>query len=135
MSIAIRYFLFEVKKMIEFDNCRDVINRTLLAYKVKTVKALSLKWGITPSVIASRIQRNSMPADIVLRCVMDTGANPQWLCTGKGEPNIEEFKTEKKPIEVSTDALEKLERIAALKKDGAITEDEYNLLKGSIFNN
>lgn len=121
--------------MIEFDNCRDVINRTLLAYKVKTVKALSLKWGITPSVIASRIQRNSMPADIVLRCVMDTGANPQWLCTGEGEPNIHGLKTEKQSMEISTDDLEKLERIAALKKDGAITEDEYNLLKGSIFNN
>lgn len=119
--------------MIEFDNCRDVINRTLLAYKVKTVKALCLKWGITPSVIASRIQRNSMPADIVLRCVMDTGANPQWLCTGEGESGIEGLEIEKKSIEVSTEALEKLERIAALKSSGAITDDEYQLLKSGIF--
>jgi hypothetical protein len=34
---------------------------------------------------------------------------------------------------VTDDALEKLERIAALKNSGAITDDEYQLLKSSIF--
>lgn len=105
------------------------------AYKVRKAKELAEIWEISASVIASRILRNSIPADFVLKCVMETGASPQWLCTGEGEPNIDGLKTEKKSIEVSTEALEKLERIAALKKDGAITDDEYQLLKSSVFNN
>jgi len=102
-------------------------------YKVRKAKELAETWGISASVIASRILRNSLPTDFVLKCVMETGANPQWLCTGEGEPNIDGIKTEKKSIELSSEALEKLERIAALKKDNLITESEYQLLKGSIF--
>ena len=118
--------------MIQFDNTKNIVKRILSAYKLKTVKALCLKWGITPSVIASRIQRNTMSADIILKCVMETGANPQWLCTGEGDPNIDRINTEKKSIAVSNDELEKLERIAALKNSGAITDDEYQLLKNSV---
>lgn len=73
-----------------------------------------------------------MSADIILKCVMETGANPQWLCTGEGDPNIDGINTEKHSIDVSIEALEKLERIAALKSSGAITDDEYQLLKGAI---
>lgn len=118
--------------MINFDNCKNVIQRILAAYKLKTVKSLADKWNITASVIGSRIQRHSFPADFVLKCVMDTGANPHWLCNGDGESGVEGLQTEKKPIDVSIEALEKLERIAALKSSGAITDDEYQLLKGAI---
>lgn len=123
--------------MINFDNSRNVINRILSAYKLKTVKSLADKWNITASVIGSRVQRNTFPADFVIKCILDTGADLQWLCTGEGDPNIDgiKTKTEKKSIELSSDALEKLERIAALKNNGAITDDEYQLLKGSIFKN
>lgn len=121
--------------MIKFDNCKNVIQRILAAYKLKTVKSLADKWNITASVIGSRVQRQTFPADFVIKCILDTGANPQWLCNGEGEPGIEGLEIDKKSIEVSTEVLEKLERIAALKSSGAITEDEYNLLKGSIFNN
>jgi hypothetical protein len=120
--------------MINFDNSRNVINRILSAYKLKTVKSLADKWSITASVIGSRVQRNTFPADFVIKCILDTGADLQWLCTGEGEPNIDGIKTEKKSIELSSEALEKLERIAALKNSGAITDDEYQLLKGGIFN-
>ncbi|MWN89893.1 hypothetical protein GQ597_04100 [Gilliamella sp. Pra-s65] len=119
--------------MIKFDNSRNVINRILSAYKLKTVKSLADRWDITASVIGSRVQRNTFPSDFVIKCILDTGADLNWLCTGEGEPNIDGIKTEKKSIELSSEALEKLERIAALKSSGAITDDEYQLLKGSIF--
>lgn len=127
--------LFCEKKMVKFDNSRNVINRILIAYKLKTVKSLADKWNMTASVIGSRVQRNTFPADYIIRCMLDTGADLLWLCTGEGESNVEGVESAIKKIEVSTEALEKLERIAALKKDGAITEDEYQLLKSSIFNN
>ncbi|WP_085165373.1 helix-turn-helix domain-containing protein [Gilliamella bombi] len=119
--------------MIKFDNSKNVIKRILSAYKLKTVKSLADKWNMTASVIGSRVQRNTFPSDFVIKCILDTGADLKWLCTGEGEPNIDGIKTEKKSIELSSEALEKLERIAALKSSGAITDDEYQLLKSSIF--
>lgn len=128
-------FLFcEMKKMIDFDSSRDVVKRILAAYQLKTAKALADKWNIAASVIGSRIQRETFPADYVIKCVLDTGADLKWLCTGIGNPNVDGVKIENNAINLSSEDLEKLERIAALKKDGAITDDEYNLLKNSIFN-
>ena len=118
--------------MIKFDNCKNVIQRILAAYKLKTVKSLADRWNITASVIGSRVQRQTFPADYVIKCMLDTGADLNWLCTGEGESGIDGINTEKKSIDVSIEALEKLERIAALKSSGAITDDEYVLLKNSI---
>ena len=114
------------------DECKNVISRIVKSYKLNTVKALCEKWGISAGVMASRVQRNTFPYDYVLRCALETGANLIWLCTGEGDPNIDGINTEKKSIDVSIEALEKLERIAALKSSGAITDDEYQLLKGAI---
>ncbi|MCO6549549.1 MAG: helix-turn-helix domain containing protein [Gilliamella sp.] len=113
--------------------CKKIINRLVFAYGVKTVKSLSERLDTTVSVIGNRVARNTIPYDLIVKCSIDTGANLQWILTGEGEPNIDGIKTEKKSIELSSEALEKLERIAALKSSGAITDDEYQLLKGSIF--
>ena len=115
------------------NECKKIINRMVLAYGTKTVKSLSELLGTTVSVIGNRVARNSIPYDLIVKCSIDTGANLQWLCTGEGERNIDGIKTEKKSIELSSEALEKIERIAALKNSGAITDDEYQLLKSSIF--
>lgn len=117
--------------MLNFDDCKSVVSRILQAYQLNTVKALCEKWDITPSVIASRIQRNTLPADIVLRCTIETGVNALWLLTGEGEPGIEGFQPMKK-IVFSDDVLEKLERLTALKEKGSITEQEFNLLKANL---
>lgn len=120
---------------MQFDsNIKNVVNRLVQAYGQKTVKSMCDQIGISVSVVANRIQRNTFPYDLIVKCVLETGADLKWLCTGEGEPNIDGIKTEKKSIELSSEALEKLERIAALKNSGAITDDEYQLLKGSIFN-
>ena len=119
--------------MVKFDNSKNVVNRMVNAYKLKTVKALCSHFDVGLSVITNRILRNSFPAEYVIQCALETGADLSWLCTGEGEPSIDGIKTEKKSIELSSEALEKLERIAALKNSGAITDDEYQLLKASIF--
>lgn len=96
------------------------------------MKALCKYSGVDISVLASRVQRNTFPYDYFLRCSLETRADLIWLCTREGDPKIDGV-AKKNSIEVSSDDLEKLERMAALKKDGAITNDEYNLLKDSIF--
>lgn len=121
--------------MIEFDNSKNIIDRMVSAYRLKTMKALCEYFGVGISVLSNRVVRNTTPAEYIIQCALDTGANLLWLCTGEGEPNIDGIKTEKKSIELSSEALEKLERIAALKSSCAITDDEYQLLKGSIFKN
>ena len=119
--------------MIQFDSAKNIIDRMVSAYRLKTMKALCEYFGVGISVLSNRVVRNTTPAEYIIQCALDTGANLLWLCTGEGEPNIDGIKTEKKSIELSSEALEKLERIAALKNSGAITDDEYNLLKNSIF--
>lgn len=119
--------------MIQFDSAKNIIDRMVSAYRLKTMKALCEYFGVGISVLSNRVVRNTTPAEYIIQCALDTGANLLWLCTGEGEPNID-IKTGKKSIELSSEALEKLERIAALKNNGAITDDEYQLLKSSIFN-
>lgn len=116
-------------------NIRNVIERIITAYGVKTIKDAADLMNVSASVIGNRIHRESFPHDLVLTCILQTGVDPKWLCTGEGNPNIPSVNTEKKSIEFSTVDLEKLERIAALKNSGAITDDEYTLLKNSIFKN
>lgn len=119
--------------MVNFDNCKKVVNRMVQAYKLKTVKALCAHFDVGSSVITNRILRNSFPAEYVIQCSLETGADLKWLCSGEGDSKIAGINKENKSIELSSEDLEKLERIAALKKDGAITDDEYQLLKDSIF--
>ncbi|MCO6555862.1 MAG: helix-turn-helix domain containing protein [Gilliamella sp.] len=119
--------------MIQFDSAKNIIDRMVSAYRLKTMKALCEYFGVGIGVLSNRVVRNTTPAEYIIQCALDTGANLLWLCTGEGEPNIDGIKTEKKSIELSSEALEKLERIAALKSSGAITDDEYQLLKSSIF--
>lgn len=118
--------------MIQFDSAKNIIERMVSAYRLKTMKALCEHFGVGISVLSNRVVRNTTPAEYIIQCSLETGADLHWLCTGEGEANIEGIGFEKKSIEVSTEALEKLERIAALKNSGAITDDEYQLLKNSV---
>ena len=116
------------------NECKKIINRLVVAYDVKTVKALSEMLNTTVSVIGNRIARNTIPYDLIVNCSIDTGARLQGLVYGEGDSGINDNNAKSVSISISSEALEKLERIAALKKDGAITDDEYILLKNSIFN-
>lgn len=118
--------------MIKFDNTKNIIDRMVSAYKLKTMKALCEYFGIGISVLANRVVRNTTPAEYIIQCCLDTEADLLWLCTGQGASGIEGMN-EKKSLSFTSNDLEKIERLATLKKEGAITDDEYNLLKNSIF--
>ncbi|WP_227630553.1 helix-turn-helix domain-containing protein, partial [Klebsiella pneumoniae] len=40
--------------------------------------------GIASSSLANRYKRDFFPADIVVRCMAETGATLEWLVTGNG---------------------------------------------------
>lgn len=117
--------------MIFTDSSRNIVERMVEAYKLKNIKALSERLGVSLSVVTNRIHRNSTPYDMIVKCSLDTGADLLWLCTGQGEPGIDGVTTVKK-IALSDDLLEKLERLNALKEKGGITEQEYNILKANL---
>lgn len=75
------------------DDCRNVVERMVTAYKLKTVKALSDRLNVGVSVISNRINRNTFPSDLVIQCALETGANLLWLCTGKGDAGISDITT------------------------------------------
>ncbi|RAP70695.1 repressor protein CI [Candidatus Erwinia dacicola] len=58
--------------------------------------------GMASSSLAGRYRRGGFPADIVVRCVADTGINLEWLATGKGR------KYDDQQLDASTIARKKL---------------------------
>jgi len=61
-----------------------ILNRVLEAYGFSQKLMLAEHLGIASSSLAGRYRRGGFPADIVVRCVAETGVNLEWLATGKG---------------------------------------------------
>lgn len=106
-----------------------VIDRVIKAYGFKAKLELSNHLGTSASNLSLRYKRDFFPSDLVVRCMAETGATLEWLAIGEGELSPQ---TEVKEIVISDETLAKLERLAALRKDGAITEQEFNELNGQL---
>lgn len=61
-----------------------VLDRVIEAYGFSTKIMLADHLGIASSSLAGRYKRGGFPADIVVRCMAETGANLEWLATGSG---------------------------------------------------
>lgn len=64
-------------------NTQDVIERICSAYGVNTQKALAEVLGVPPNSVSTWVQRNSFPGKAIIQCSLDTGAELNWLLTGK----------------------------------------------------
>ncbi len=62
-----------------------VLDRILEAYGFKMKVQLADHLGIASSSMAMRYKRDIFPADIVVRCMLETGATLEWIATGKGK--------------------------------------------------
>ncbi|HGW0839690.1 TPA: phage repressor protein CI [Escherichia coli] len=62
----------------------EVLDRVILAYGFNTKLALAEHLDIASSSLANRYKRDFFPADIVVRCMAETGATLEWLATGQG---------------------------------------------------
>lgn len=63
---------------------RQAIERICEAYGFTSRNQLAKHIGITNSSLGNRIMRDNFPADIAIRCSLETGASLQWLVTGDG---------------------------------------------------
>ncbi|WP_413742273.1 phage repressor protein CI [Sodalis sp. RH15] len=69
---------------------KEVLNRVLEAYGFDTKLALCHLLDISSSSLAMRYKRDFFPADIVVRCMADTGVTLEWLATGRGKKHAED---------------------------------------------
>ncbi|RAP70400.1 repressor protein CI, partial [Candidatus Erwinia dacicola] len=60
------------------------LDRVIEAYGFSTKLALADHLGIASSSLANRYKRDFFPADVVVRCMAETGATLEWLVTGQG---------------------------------------------------
>ncbi|MGC1034471.1 phage repressor protein CI [Pantoea agglomerans] len=75
-----------MKFEIDFEGeSAPILDRVIEAYGFSTKMLLADHLGMAPSTLSGRYKRGGFPADIVVRCVAETGVQLQWLVTGKGK--------------------------------------------------
>lgn len=62
-----------------------VLDRVIEAYGFSTKIQLCQLLNIASSSLANRYKNDFFPADIVVRCMAETGVSLEWLVTGHGE--------------------------------------------------
>lgn len=63
---------------------REAVARMCEVYGFTSRLQLANYLEISPSALGTRIMRDNFPADLVLRCALETGASIYWLTTGEG---------------------------------------------------
>lgn len=61
-----------------------ILDRVIEAYGFTQKLQLAEHLNMAASSLSSRYKRGVFPADIVVKCVAETGANLEWLATGNG---------------------------------------------------
>lgn len=61
-----------------------VLDRIIEAYGFSQKLQLAEHLDIAASSLSSRYKRGGLPADIMIKCMAETGVNLEWLVTGKG---------------------------------------------------
>ncbi|KJI67976.1 repressor [Enterobacter asburiae] len=63
----------------------DVLSRVIEAYGFTSKLQLADHFEMASSSLSARFKRGIFPADMVVRCVAETGASLEWLSTGHGK--------------------------------------------------
>ncbi|EBZ3146998.1 helix-turn-helix domain-containing protein [Salmonella enterica] len=63
----------------------DVLDRVVEAYGFTSKLQLAEHFDMASSSLSARFKRGIFPADMVVRCVSETGASLEWLSTGQGK--------------------------------------------------
>ncbi len=63
----------------------DVLDRVVEAYGFTSKLQLADHFDMASSSLSARFKRGVFPADMVVRCVAETGASLEWLSTGHGK--------------------------------------------------
>lgn len=69
--------------MFENDGAQAIL-RVMEAYGFRFRNDLCRHVGMSSSTLATWQKRDTFPAELVIRCALDTGVSMHWLTTGKG---------------------------------------------------
>ncbi|VAL31587.1 repressor protein from bacteriophage origin [Enterobacter hormaechei] len=84
----------------------DVLDRVVDAYGFTSKLQLADHFDMASSSLSARFKRGIFPADMVVRCVAETGASLEWLATGLGRKfDDEELDILKMPRRKIVDGL------------------------------
>lgn len=84
----------------------DVLDRVVDAYGFTSKLQLADHFDMASSSLSARFKRGIFPADMVVRCVAETGASLEWLATGQGRKfDDEELDILKMPRRKIVDGL------------------------------
>lgn len=84
----------------------DVLDRVVDAYGFTSKLQLAEHFDMASSSLSARFKRGVFPADMVVRCVAETGASLEWLATGQGRKfDDEELDILKMPRRKIVDGL------------------------------
>ncbi|WP_320738949.1 phage repressor protein CI [Enterobacter roggenkampii] len=84
----------------------DVLDRVMDAYGFTSKLQLADHFDMASSSLSARFKRGIFPADMVVRCVAETGASLEWLATGQGRKfDDEELDILKMPRRKIVDGL------------------------------
>jgi lambda repressor-like predicted transcriptional regulator len=64
-------------------NTQELIERISSSYGVTTQRALAEVLGVPSNSVSTWVQRNSFPGKAIIQCSLETGADLNWLMTGK----------------------------------------------------
>lgn len=67
----------------QISHSNEVLDRVINAYGFTSKLMLADHFGMASSSLAGRYKRGGFPADMVVRCVAETGASLEWLATGQ----------------------------------------------------
>lgn len=68
-----------------FGDSAPVLDRIIEAYGFSSKLMLAQHFEMASSSLAGRYKRDNFPADLVVRCVAETGVSLEWLATGQGK--------------------------------------------------
>lgn len=85
---------------------REVLDRVINAYGFTSKLMLADHFDMASISLAGHYKRGGFPADMVVRCVAETGASLEWLATGQGRKfDDEELDIMKMPRRKIVDGL------------------------------
>ncbi|EMB4326272.1 phage repressor protein CI [Pluralibacter gergoviae] len=67
-----------------------ILDRVIEAYGFTQKLQLAEHLDMAASSLSSRYKRGVFPADIVVKCIAETGVNLEWLATGQGRKFVDE---------------------------------------------
>lgn len=103
---------------------KEVIDRIMAAYGFNTKIALCNHLGVTQSTLANRYLRDTISNDWVVICNLETGANLEWLLTGKGSTFTSQHEIKQSRFELKTIKSGKLETLTAVSVSSALLPEQ-----------